>query len=240
MFESLWRQTSVEAAGILRSAAKQVEYHGKGSCDAMGNVPNYAIKDAIVTGKLLDPGTRELFLYLAENKRTPSIPKASKPGWEAAGGFYWGYMNTDRFTKFAVQDASVVGFPQSKKHHEFIGDCTEREAAEKMGRMRARLVWCSCGPCMLGHIDDCEMKAQMGGSLRRVTAPLAAGVQERRPQTQSLEEWGDVLADGMLAAVRADEADHHMEGVYWLVRVLGPAFAAPSRLVHASAVFEEG
>jgi hypothetical protein len=49
-----------------------------------------------------------------------------------------------------------------------------------------------------------------------------------------------VLADGMLAAVRADKADHHMEGVYWLVRVLGPAFAAPSRLVHASAVFEEG
>lgn len=37
-----------------------------------------------------------------------------------------------------------------------------------------------------------------------------------------------------------------MKGVYWLARLLGPAFAAPSRLVHAApakrlgAVFEEG
>ena len=31
-----------------------------------------------------------------------------------------------------------------------------------------------------------------------------------------------------------------MEGVYWLARVLGSAFPAPSRLVHATSVFEEG
>jgi hypothetical protein len=31
-----------------------------------------------------------------------------------------------------------------------------------------------------------------------------------------------------------------MEGVYWLARVLGSAFAAPARLVHASSVFAEG
>ena len=31
-----------------------------------------------------------------------------------------------------------------------------------------------------------------------------------------------------------------MEGVYRLARLLGPAFAAPSRLVHATSVFEEG
>ena len=37
-----------------------------------------------------------------------------------------------------------------------------------------------------------------------------------------------------------EDADHHMEGVYWLVRVLGSAFPAPSRLVHATSVFEEG
>ena len=55
---------------------------------------------------------------------------------------------------------------------------------------------------------------------------------------QSLEEWGDELADGMLAAVRAHKADHHMEGVYWLVHVLGPVFAAPSSFIHSSSTFE--
>ena len=93
------------------------------------------------------------------------------------GRFFWGYMNTDRFTKFAVPDATVVGFSHSKKQQEFIGDCMEREAAEKMGRMRARPMWCSCNSCMRGRFDDCEMKVQMGGALRRVTTPLATGVQ---------------------------------------------------------------
>ena len=169
--------SSVEASGILRSAAKQVEYHGKGACDAEGNVPKFAIKDAIDTSKLFDPGTRELILYLAANKRTPSILKANKSTWEGAGRFFWGYMNTDRFTKFAVPDASVAGFSNSKKQHEFVGDCVEREAAEKTGRMRARPMWCSCNACMCGRFDECKMKAQMGGAMRRVTAPLAAGVQ---------------------------------------------------------------
>ena len=71
--------------GILRSSSKQVEYHGKGSCDSEGNVPSYPLKDAIATGKLFNPGTRELVLYLAENKQAPSILKENKTGWEAAG-----------------------------------------------------------------------------------------------------------------------------------------------------------
>ena len=48
-------------------------------------MPSYPIKDAIASGKLFDPGTRELVLYLAENKRAPSILKENKTGWEAAG-----------------------------------------------------------------------------------------------------------------------------------------------------------
>ena len=59
-------------------------------------MPSYPIKDAIATGKLFAPGTRELVLYLAENKQAPSILKENKVGWEAAGRFFWGYMNTDR------------------------------------------------------------------------------------------------------------------------------------------------
>ena len=49
---------TVTAAGILRSSAKMVEYHGKGACDAQGNVPKFAVKDAISTGKLFDPRGR--------------------------------------------------------------------------------------------------------------------------------------------------------------------------------------
>ena len=103
------------SAGIRRSSSKQVEYHGKGSCDSEGNVPNYPIKDAIATGKLFDPGTRELVLYLAVNKQAPSTLKENTSGWEAAGRFFWGYMNTDRFTKSVVPDATVVLASRSQR-----------------------------------------------------------------------------------------------------------------------------
>ena len=81
--------------------------------------------------------------------------------------------------------------------------------------------------CLLGRFNDCTMQAEMGGRMRQVTAPLAAGVQERQPQMQSLEAWGDGLKDKMLCAVCVVKDDLWMEGPYWLVLLLGPAFPAP-------------
>ena len=57
---------------LTANSSKQVEYHGKGSCDAEGNVPKHALQDAIAKNKLFNPGTRELVLYLAQNKQAPS------------------------------------------------------------------------------------------------------------------------------------------------------------------------
>ena len=156
-------------AGIRRSSSKQVEYHGKGSCDAEGNVPKHALQDAIAKNKLFNPGTRELVLYLAQNKQAPSILKEHKSGWEAAGRFFWGYMNTDRFTKFAVPEATVKGFPNSKKQHEFDGFCTDQRLAEKSGRLGARPMWCVCPSCLLGKYNECEMVEEIGGRMRTVS-----------------------------------------------------------------------
>ena len=156
-------------AGIRRSSSKQVEYHGKGSCDAEGNMPKHALQDAIAKNKLFNPGTRELVLYLAQNKQAPSILKEHKSGWEAAGRFFWGYMNTDRFTKFAVPEATVKGFPNSKKQHEFDGFCTDQRLAEKSGRLGARPMWCVCPSCLLGKYNECEMVEEIGGRMRTVS-----------------------------------------------------------------------
>ena len=179
-------------------------------------------------------------MYLAQNKQAPSVLKANKSGWEAAGRFFWGYMNTDRFTKFAVPDATVSGFPNSKKQQEFDGPCEDREAAEHSGRMQARPMWCVCTSCLLGKFSDCTMVAQIGGRMRLVKAHLAAGVQERQPQLQSLAAFGDQLEADMVCGVRVEKDDLWMEGPYWLIKLCGRAFAAPSELVHAGSVFEEG
>ena len=53
------RKAKVEG-GIVRVHVKKVESHGKaGATDGSGNVPTFAIKAAIESGELLDPGTRE-------------------------------------------------------------------------------------------------------------------------------------------------------------------------------------
>ena len=53
----------------------------------------------------------------------------------------------------------------------------------------------------------------IGGRMRQVMAPLAAGVQERQPQLLSLEAFGEKLSAGMVCAVRVVRDDlaqsHH-------------------------------
>jgi hypothetical protein len=122
------------AGGIVRSGNKLIEYEGKGSCDGYGNVPKHALKHAIESGALINPGTRELVLYMAEHKQAPSIPKARKNGWEAVDRYFWGYIDTARFTKTAVPDAD--SWKGSKSFHEYSGRCADRQRAESEGPLQ--------------------------------------------------------------------------------------------------------
>jgi hypothetical protein len=119
----------------VRSGNKLIEYEGKGSCDGYGNVPKHTLKHAIESGALINPGTRELVLYMAEHKQAPSIPKARKNGWEAVDRYFWGYIDTARFTKTAVPDAD--SWKGSKSFHEYSGRCADRQHAESEGPLQA-------------------------------------------------------------------------------------------------------
>ena len=50
---------------------------------------------------------------------------------------------------------------------------------------------------------------------------------------QSLEKFGDKLEAPMIVAMNVEKDDLWMEGPYWPIKLLGPAFPAPSELVHA-------
>ena len=143
------------AGGIVRSGNKLIEYEGKGSCDGYGNVPKHALKHAIESGALINPGTHELVLYMAEHKQEPSIPKARKNGWEAVDRYFWGYIDTARFTKAAVPDAD--SWKGSKSFHEYAGRCTDKQRAESNGPLQ--VLWPpelspspdSSAQCMCSH-----------------------------------------------------------------------------------------
>jgi hypothetical protein len=76
--------------GITRGHCQLETMHGKNICDGYSNVPTSSIRLAIAGHHLIDPGTRELVLYLAANKQSPSTLKGVKAGWWAATRIFWG------------------------------------------------------------------------------------------------------------------------------------------------------
>ena len=223
--------------GIVRLALKLVEHHGKSGCDGNSNTPVRAVKHAI-EHKLMgpNPGTQELVRFLAINKPVPLIPKAEKRGWEAIGRIFYGFMNTDRFTKTVVPDTDGSKFKDSTKHHSFVGRHVSPTVFES-GEMQACHEFCACSECLLGRYLSCELKPEMG-AMHGAKVPFVSGVALR--QLEELAAWGEMLCNGMLVGYTADRRETHLEGNYWLALLKGPAYPVAAENVHASDQFEEG
>ena len=111
-----------------------------------------------------------------------------------------------------------------------VGTCEDKAKAEKDGPLLASELFCACGPCIRFNFSECEMTKHVGKKMR-FEAPRAKGVATRRPQMESLEEWSDELKAGMIVALRASRHERHLEGDYWLaklVRCCSPASVRPA------------
>jgi len=155
---------------ITRAHTKLIAYHGKAGYDSLGYVPKMAVCEAIASGALLNPGTRELVLYLAQHRPSPSVAKADKTGWEAVGSYVYAFYDTAKFTRFAVPDAT--SFKGCQQNHRFIGLCDDRRRAELDGPLRVAKGFCACDPCLRLETDDCLLP-QLVGKAMRAKAPLA-------------------------------------------------------------------
>ena len=225
--------------GIVRVHVKKVESHGKaGATDGNGNVPTYALRAAIESGALVQPGTRELVLYLAEHCCAPSVAKEDKDGWQAATKYFWGYFDTAKFSKKAVPDCEARGWACHDQHM-YAGLCADIQKAERDGPLRTGRMFCSCVPCSMLDFEHCELVALVGRT-RPVQVPLPRGTASRVPQIESLEAWAKLLKPGMVVAVRAAAHERHLEGVFWLLLIDSEAFPVPVDLVHSAAQYEEG
>lgn len=138
------------AGAIIRAHTKLIAYHGKAGYDTLGYVPKMAVSEAIASNALLNPGMRELVLYLAQHRQSPSVAKADKSGWESVGRYIY---DTAKFTRFAVPDAT--SFKGCQQHHRFIGLCGDRRRAELDGPLRVAKGFCACDPCLLLQTDNC-------------------------------------------------------------------------------------
>ena len=225
------------SGAIVRAHTKLVEYHGKAGYDSLGFGPKLAVQEAISSGALLNPGTRDLVLYLAQHRRSPSVAKSDKAGWEAVGRYIYAYYDTAKFTKFAVPDAT--SFKGCQSHHRFIGLCEDRRRAELEGPLRAVKGFCACDPCLLLKTDACLLPQLMGTAMR-AKAPLAKGAPSRTPQLLSLEAYADWLEAKRLVAVSVDESELELEGPYWLALLTGAAFVVEHDMMYAGQEYRAG
>lgn len=121
--------------------------------------PTYA--DELVPQSIIDPGTRALVLWLAENRQEPSVAKVKKDGWWAIGEIYYGYFDVAHFTKLAVPDAK--GFNGSATRHRFVSTVVEDpEKVERDGPIDVSTAFCGCERCSRFDFRNCLMHG-LGG-----------------------------------------------------------------------------
>jgi hypothetical protein len=247
---------------IIRAATKLVEYHGKAGYDALGNVPKNAVKAAIESKSLLNPGTREMVLYLAQSQQRPSVAKADKTGWEAVGRYIYAFYDTAKFTRFAVPDATS-SFKGLQDHHRFIGLCSDRRLAERDGPLRVVKGFCACDPCLVLKNEECLLRDVFGNMVCcllhgacylmsltatccclpaqvRVQVPLAKGTPLRTPQILSLEKFADYCDADVIVVMNVSDDELELEGSYWLALLSGPAFALEEDTIHCGQLYRKG
>lgn len=223
--------------GVDRNHLRLETMMGKGPCDGYGNVPPSTVRSAIADGKLIEPGTRELVLFNAVNKRAPSTAKTLKHGWWAAGRIFYGFYDTRLFTKEAVPEAD--GFDGSAKIHQVVGLSEAAETARREGPIWVRGIWCGCARCSQRDFRQCLMKDEFGvPELRYVHRKVEAI--PRQPRGVLLREFAASLRADQVVAVQAAHADLNMEGGYWLALLRGDAYEALTDDLHSTDRIQAG
>ena len=199
------------------------------------------VKAGLQAGELLNPGTRELVHFLAKRCSSPSVAKANKHGWWTAEGYIWAYYDTALFTKKSVPEAE--GYAGSMENHQHIGLCRDKETAERDGPLQVRGIWCGCQPCVNYDFRNCLMRGEFG-AFKTVYCKLAQNQHVSESRSMALEEFAGSLDVNQVCAsfkpkrfiqrvnflllwlpkqvhaVHASRLEWHIEGPYWLAKIL--------------------
>lgn len=233
--------TSVESSdGIMRTMNRLTTMHGKGACDGVSNVVSHAVREAQKAGHLLDPGTRELILYLAQHKQTPAVAKLRKDGWWTVGRIFWGFYDTKLFTQSRVPPAK--GFDGSATKHEIIGCSRDKDKAMRDAPLMVRNLVCACSSCREADYDHCKLQSEVG-RITRAYCPLDKAAPTRITRSAALEGWTESLEVGQIVAVRVavDERGANLgHQRYWLARLRSKPYELSERQLHAGNQFEPG
>ena len=217
-----------------------VSMHGKNICDALSNSVAAALRRAVEVGDIIDPTTRKLVLYLAEQYQEPATAKMKKDGWWAVSNIYYGYLDQSFFTRAAV--AAAAPLKGSDKYRRYLGRSRNHHAARE-GPLELSPHFCGCVNCCKYDFENCLMDGKGG-----LATKLVQGWCKRADTNAGLPSLSaelDVFARTQVPAnsigvVPADVTEQHIEGGYWLCLVKCKPYLATRREACATDVIEEG
>ena len=226
-----------ETSGIGRVDWKLETMHGKNVCDPLSNMPKRTLNEAIERSEMINVGTREVVIYLARHRATPELAKMVKEGWWTVGRIFYAYYDHRQFT--ALNVPKCIGFKDSHECHLFAGLGTDVAAARRDGPLTVRGNVCACTECTAGNFDNCEMTALLG-KVRRVKVPREQNATAALRQVDTLQLWAASMKKGQLAATRVAPDEACIEGLYWLVVLLGVPYTLERDTIFNTDTFDAG
>ena len=132
-------------------------------------------------------------------------------------------------------------YDKSKSWHSRIGLQPNAAAAETVGSVTLKRIFCSCAPCAPPRYDvaNCLVPSVVGRTTTKST-PRSAAAPQVTTQAQALADFSVRLAAGSYWPVCVEKDEQVAEGMYWIAQVQGPAERLVDGMQYAGQTFDAG
>jgi len=131
---------------VVRYSVIGVSAHGKGVGDGLCKETPARIQEGIMHGRLVQSGTRNHVLYLAQYHPSPVEKDDMKEGLWAPQRIFYGFYDKSLFKS----PKHFAPYTNSEPYHSRVGLCEDPAAVARDGPIIARKAFCGSPCCRVG------------------------------------------------------------------------------------------
>ena len=234
-------RAAVGLTAVIRHSVIGVSAHGKNIGDGLGNKVKDRLAQGVMNGRLVETGTRNHVLYLAQHHPAPKLDDGMKDGLWTPQRIFYGFYDDELMSK---KHAHFKPYSPSKCYHCRVGPCKSLDTVMKSGPIVARKCFCACPSCrvggaLVGDYKNCKVMKITGRAVPKRCPPVVP-VQGAQTATGALTEFTATLSPRSIYACRVGQDDKGIEGPFWLCRVLRPPYACLEDTLHCGQLFRKG
>jgi hypothetical protein len=132
---------------VVRHSVVGISAHGKNIGDGLGNKVKRRLVEGVMNGRLVQPGTRNHVLYLAQHHPVPKLDGDMKDGLWTPQRIFYGFYDDELMNK---KHAHFKPYSPSMCYHSRVGLCKDPARVVKFGPIVARKCFCACPSCRVG------------------------------------------------------------------------------------------